>query len=320
MRVDRMNDSKVLGRGLGMPLPGPQQRPFAATRPTPKHSSVRAAAREEVTEAKSSKGEGSAASGEEIYIGFEKGDYAPRTGRKGRVVKDNPEKYPDRTVLTGGWAGGEMGLKQFVKEAPKGEKKPIDVRRETPSGDGKEIYLGFAKDELELRKSGAKGRFIKDDPRKYPGKEDLGIFPGITGGFAGGEKGLQEFVKSGDVKLKPAGVTEFSPIVIAAVVAGGVTTGAILLNSGVLLSEQALNTSLTNASSQGIVVDEKTKLLLNVALALVAVGTLVLGGRAIVKRFQESAVQLREDALNSGKVALFWIGVLIAALYVLDSQ
>lgn len=31
-------------------------------------------------------------------------------------------------------------------------------------------------------------------------------------------------------------------------------------------------------------------------------------------------MQLREDALNTGKVAIFWIGVLIAALYVLDSQ
>ncbi len=31
---------------------------------------------------------------------------------------------------------------------------------------------------------------IKDDPKKYPGKEDLGIFSGATGGWAGGEAGL----------------------------------------------------------------------------------------------------------------------------------
>lgn len=67
---------------------------------------------QEVSEQKSSE---DGKSGEEIYIGFEKGDYAPRTGRKGRVVKDDPEKYPDRSALTGGWAGGEVGLKQFVK-------------------------------------------------------------------------------------------------------------------------------------------------------------------------------------------------------------
>lgn len=52
---------------------------------------------------------------EEIYLGFEKGDYAPRIGRKGRVVKDDPRKYPERTVLTGGWSGGEAGLKQWIE-------------------------------------------------------------------------------------------------------------------------------------------------------------------------------------------------------------
>ncbi len=33
-----------------------------------------------------------AKSGEEIYIGFEKGDYGPRKGRKGRVLKDDPSR------------------------------------------------------------------------------------------------------------------------------------------------------------------------------------------------------------------------------------
>ena len=39
---------------------------------------------------------------EEVYIG------------KGKYVKDDPTKYPSRTELTGGWAGGEQGLKQFL--------------------------------------------------------------------------------------------------------------------------------------------------------------------------------------------------------------
>lgn len=29
--------------------------------------------------------------------------------------------------------------------------------------------------ELELRKSGGKGRFIKDDPRRYPDRENIGF-------------------------------------------------------------------------------------------------------------------------------------------------
>lgn len=34
---------------------------------------------------------------EKIYVG------------KGRYVEDDPEKYPDKTTLAGGWAGGEKG-------------------------------------------------------------------------------------------------------------------------------------------------------------------------------------------------------------------
>jgi hypothetical protein len=35
----------------------------------------------------------------EIYIGFPKGDFAPREGRKGRVIKDDPTKYPAKEDL-----------------------------------------------------------------------------------------------------------------------------------------------------------------------------------------------------------------------------
>ena len=54
--------------------------------------------------------------GEEMYIGFDKKDTEPRKGRKGRVVKGRPEDYPERTDFTGGWAGGEKGLQEFIKK------------------------------------------------------------------------------------------------------------------------------------------------------------------------------------------------------------
>ena len=54
-------------------------------------------------------------SGNEIYIGFDKADSTPRKGRKGRLVTDDPKRYPDRDALSGGWAGGEVGLQEFVK-------------------------------------------------------------------------------------------------------------------------------------------------------------------------------------------------------------
>lgn len=53
--------------------------------------------------------------GEEIYLGFEKGDFQPREGRKGRTIVDDAERYPSRSEMSGGWAGGEVGLQQFVE-------------------------------------------------------------------------------------------------------------------------------------------------------------------------------------------------------------
>jgi len=40
-----------------------------------------------------------------IYIGFDKNDRVPRAGRKGRAITDDEEKYPDRSLMAGGWAG-----------------------------------------------------------------------------------------------------------------------------------------------------------------------------------------------------------------------
>jgi hypothetical protein len=46
-----------------------------------------------------SSAEPAAQQGEDIYIGFAKGDYAPRAGRTGRVIKDDPRKYPAKDDL-----------------------------------------------------------------------------------------------------------------------------------------------------------------------------------------------------------------------------
>ncbi|KAK3242923.1 hypothetical protein CYMTET_47395 [Cymbomonas tetramitiformis] len=47
--------------------------------------------------------------------------------------------------------------------------------------EGEDIYVGS-------------GRYVKGDPKDYPDKEDIGFFLGATGGFAGGEQGLKDFV------------------------------------------------------------------------------------------------------------------------------
>ena len=50
-----------------------------------------------------------------IYIGFDKNDVKPRAGRKGRMIDDNEERYPSRSEMAGGWAGGEKGLRAFIQ-------------------------------------------------------------------------------------------------------------------------------------------------------------------------------------------------------------
>uniref|UniRef100_A0A7S0S335 Uncharacterized protein n=1 Tax=Chlamydomonas leiostraca TaxID=1034604 RepID=A0A7S0S335_9CHLO len=203
--------------------------------------------------------ETSTSSKQEIYIGFPKGDYARPPGRKGRVIKDDPAKYPDREDMgplrgvVGGWAGGETSLWQF-REAIKGEGKSENksvkgvlapsspVRQpqktrwnvKTTSSAGKDaIYVGFAKDELELRKSGVQGRVIYDDAAKYPGKEDVGLFLGATGGFAGGEAALKQFAETGELRLlkpgDPAIKKQFSPLTLAFVLIFGAAGGGALL-------------------------------------------------------------------------------------------
>ncbi|KAG1665794.1 hypothetical protein FOA52_002890 [Chlamydomonas sp. UWO 241] len=150
-----------------------------------------------------------------IYIGFPKGDYAPRTGRVGRVVVDDPRKYPTKDEWTGGWAGGEAGLwelreayekEQSRTKAPTGSAL-VKYAKPTPKPGTKKIYVGFGKseEEFKLRKSGEMGRVIYDNPEKYPSKDNVGPIVGAAGGFVGGEVGIKAFVRDGEVRLRQPG-------------------------------------------------------------------------------------------------------------------
>ena len=69
----------------------------------------------------------------------------------------------------------------------------------TGSSDGaEEIYLGFDKYDTQPR-AGRKGKVIKDDPRKYPAKEDMGFFLGVVGGWAGGEAAIVKIKEEAEV-------------------------------------------------------------------------------------------------------------------------
>jgi hypothetical protein len=94
------------------------------------------------------------------------------------------------TGATGGWAGGEAALWKLREEvqaqkaaskaggAPPAPPAPSKPSVPKPQGGKAPIYLGYSKSDADLRKAGAPGRFILDDPAKYPAKEDLGFFGG----------------------------------------------------------------------------------------------------------------------------------------------
>lgn len=103
----------------------------------------------------------------EVYIG------------KGRFVKDDPSKYPDKELfgMTGGWAGGQVGLMKFIEETEKKGGSSTSLSKESK------------------KKSSSKGSNI-----------DLSKdFGGLAGGFPGGEKGVKIYVSTGKApeKIKP---------------------------------------------------------------------------------------------------------------------
>eukprot|EP01025_Chloroclados_australasicus_P050097 TRINITY_DN5726_c0_g1_i1.p1 TRINITY_DN5726_c0_g1~~TRINITY_DN5726_c0_g1_i1.p1 ORF type:complete len:190 (-),score=15.24 TRINITY_DN5726_c0_g1_i1:163-732(-) len=129
---------------------------------------------------------------EEIYIG------------NGRFVKDDPKKYPSRTPLTGGWAGGENGLREFIAKTELRGKDSKEVRRgpATKLLGGKDvIYTG-------------KGNYVRDDAQKYPSRT------AVTGGFAGGERGVRKFVAEGDIQFEDEFRPQNSPLIVALAMSG----------------------------------------------------------------------------------------------------
>eukprot|EP00877_Chromochloris_zofingiensis_P014840 jgi/Chrzof1/960/Cz01g34360.t1 len=279
----------------------------------------------------------SAQAADEIYIGFQKGDYAPRTGRKGRVIRDDPSKYPAKEDVgflpgaTGGWAGGEAALWQ-LREAVLAEKQATQTattKQATatqrasvpkPSAGTDAIYLGFGKDEIEARKAGAKGRVIVDDPRKYPAKENLGPLTGATGGFAGGERGLKQFIESGELRMRQPGDPvrrQSSPVAIAGLLIAAGAGGGLFLNSVTDLGETVIKTDLLEAP-----IDDKTKYLLLAAVALLGgAGTLAAGRAAVTavqSRLQGAVSQGAETAQKLVILAGFWVAVFFAARAILE--
>ena len=186
----------------------------------------------------------------------------------GKFIEDDPAKYPGKEDLgplmgvSGGFAGGEKNLKDgsyrrdnlpeelkagFPSKWSKRElvdpdvARPKRVRKGFDAGTDK-VYIGHPK--------GAKGydgtRYLRDDARLYPGKEDAGFFMGVAGGFAGGEVGLKDqFNQDGEIKLRQgSGRVPVSPLEAAFAIGFIGTFGALavfkLREEGVTDAEAAL--------------------------------------------------------------------------------
>ena len=248
-----------------------------------------------------------AGDGEVIYIG------------KGKTIRDDPKKYPERNELTGGWAGGEVGLKGWVQElssqgaiSPKAKKiEPKAPRTPKPIATGRdEIYIGFSKED---DRTGKKGRILRDDAKKYPQRDTL------TGGFAGGELGLRKFVETGDIPIAtgPGGVRQGqSPLVTAAIVSIAGTVGASLLNGASNVGEKVVSETTGVSPDAFAALDDNTKLLLEAAvLGLGVLGT----GLAAKSIFGGVANSFKSYVTKLVTLGVFWIAVFVAAKFVIEA-
>ena len=235
---------------------------------------------------------------EKIYIG------------KGQYIVDDPSKYPGRNALTGGFAGGEVGLKNFVAESGI-DSVPGNASEKAEPATGKAgkngIYVG-------------KGRFLKDDSTNESKVMKMSARDNsLVGGFAGGEVGLKEFVQTGEVPFDEEGKgrRQQSPLIIAGIVSITAVTGGILLTDVSDFGEHVISgsTEVTPEALSGL--DENTKLLLEAGVLMMGVVASVIGGKALLGSLRSS---IKEGATRLAVLAAFWMVVFIAAQFVLDSN
>mmetsp|Transcript_13076 Transcript_13076/g.36785 ORF Transcript_13076/g.36785 Transcript_13076/m.36785 type:complete len:339 (-) Transcript_13076:299-1315(-) len=264
---------------------------------------------------------------------------------KGKIIRDDPAKYPDRDELTGGWAGGELGLWQFREEAKadaktgeKGQSQGLDISKVTDflglkDGDekmaftakvnGKEVkgvVRGDGKDVIYIGKE----TFIKDEGRKYPDKEDIGLLYGATGGFAGGEEGLKKYIETGEIPLAPPGKkgrTQVSPLLFVfgagAVATVAATFSLVGAGGGGLPTEVAAGGARIAAGPVDVAaLASSTSMPTKIAAG--GAGVLLIG--FATKSAMQSTLEKAKAAVDSTARNALFVGLLVLALKaVLDS-
>lgn len=76
---------------------------------------------------------------------------------------------------------------------------------------------------------------------------------GATGGFAGGERGLKQFIESGELRMRQPGDPvrrQSSPVAIAGLLIAAGAGGGLFLNSVTDLGETVIKTDLLEVSNR----------------------------------------------------------------------
>jgi len=268
---------------------------------------------------------------------------------KGRIVKDDPSKYPDKDSfgflpgVTGGWAGGEVGLwklRDEVQSSPSGAQKSegLDITKvtgllsigqsstqkaETFSKriNGKEVkgvVRGKGDDVIYVgKKSPAdEGAFIQDDARKYPEKEGFGLLPGLTGGFAGGELGLQQYIEKGDIELAPPGEGRGQgvPLLLTGFAAAAAASlGAVLINGSGGDGSSSLTAAGSLGGTGGALLSPAQLLLLEAAAGVTGTAAVVVSVRRAIRSTTRRLSSAAEAAVKNA-VFLIVLGLAVKAV------
>jgi len=273
-----------------------------------------------------------------IYVGKPKGE--KEVNERTKFIKDDERLYPGREDVgpllgaVGGFAGGEVGLKNYSAKGDIGipdaeiRREILDTVGQTPekeftTRDAKPIGPALGKkrrDKIYVGKpKGAKDvddrkKFIQDDERLYPGKEDAGFFIGASGGFAGGEVGLKRFAESGDIGIKEDGAAgrgqPQSPLAVAFGLGGIAAFGSIILD----LPEETGGLPTINTEALQVP-GLDPQIILSVAGGL---GALAIGGYAYVQ-LKKATEKMIETTKTVAVTGVFLAAVAKLALTVLAS-
>lgn len=212
--------------------------------------------------------------------------------------------YPTKDSTSGGWAGGEVGLRKFLESATLKDQEK----------DNESAARNAATRSAARKPAGREAAAQKPtDPQMYPSKTIL------SGGFAGGERGLQQFVEEGEISFADQGSSQYSPLTVALVVSVGITAAALLLNAEVEQGEQALG-PITIPRIKSLNIGAATVPLVQAAAIGLAVLGLVTGSGILARKIGEGTNRAAVIVLNGGRTIIFWLGLFLAVKIVLDSS